>query len=82
MYDSNLLHPIQDPVNGSFLFTDCPGNNNFRSIMGTVKCVTENDCKERGHLIVDLRILGFLGFRKIGQELLCDPSLDHSSAPP
>lgn len=82
MYSSNILHLIQNPVNSTFLFTDCPGNNDLRSIVFTMKCISKDNRKERSHFIVNIRILRFPGFREIRQEVFCDPSLNDSAIPP
>lgn len=63
MYSSNILHLIQNPVNSAFPFPDYPGNNDLRSIVFTMKCISKDNRKERSHFIVNIRILRFPGFR-------------------
>ena len=66
MYNRDIFHLIQNPLYRTSLFTDCFGNDDLSPIMLTVELVAEYNCKERGHLIIDLRIFRFPGLCQIG----------------
>jgi len=82
MYDRKILHLIQDALYRTGLIPDCFGNDDLSPVVLTMKFVSEDNCKERSHLIVDFSIFRFLGLRQVGQELFCDPSLDDCAIPP
>ena len=64
MYNSNVLHLIQNPVYRLFPLSDYPGNYNFSTIMFAMECISEDNCKEGSHFIIDFRILRLRFFRK------------------
>ena len=59
MYNCEILHLIQDALYRTRLIPDYLGYDDLRSIMLTMELVSKDDGKERSHLIVDFRIIGF-----------------------
>ena len=60
MYRTNVGHPIQDPVNFGLFLPNHIRYDHFGSVVLAVELISEDNGKERSHLIVDLRICRFL----------------------